>query len=292
MFYELLDIEAYNRSWQAVYHRKEEGVILPDMEIENFSINLARQAGERLLEYYQPGGIQAKFKSDRTVVTEADTAADKLIRDAIQDAYPNDGILSEEAGTIYPEGKSVVWVIDPLDGTTNFSLGLHYWGVSIARFVVGEPDFGVLYFPLLDEVFQASRGGGAFLNSSRLQVKPPDSSIPATFFSCCSRTQKQYDVSIRYKTRILGSAAYGLASVARGSSILAFEVTPKIWDFAASWLITQEAGGTIAPLNDKFPFPLVPGTDYKGKNYPLLAAPSLKLWSEGHEKIVPKLPNI
>ena len=202
--------------------------------------------------------------------------------------FPNDGILSEEAGTIYPPNKHAVWIIDPLDGTTNFSLGLHYWGVSIARLMDGSPDLGVLYFPLLDELFTASKGAGAFLNGSQLIVKPPAPDQPTSFFSCCSRGNRFYNVEIRYKTRILGSAAYGLATVARGSAILAFEVTPKVWDFSASWLITQEAGGIIAPYEGDNPYPLIPGIDYAEKSYPLLTAASFELLAEGRKKITKK----
>jgi len=255
------------------------------MHTIEFTTQLAKETGDLLLSYYRPAGIQSQLKSDRTVVTEADLAADRLLQNRISAAYPQDGILSEEAGTTYPAGHSAVWIIDPLDGTTNFSLGLHYWGVSIARFVNGHPDLGVLYFPLLDELFSATRGSGAYLNGNQLKVKPPSPDQPTSFFSCCSRAYRFYDVDIRYKTRILGSAAYGLATVARGSAILAFEVTPKVWDFSASWLITEEAGGLVTPLNGKNPFPLEPGVDYENKSYPLLTAATPKLLAEGKAKI-------
>ena len=73
--------------------------------------------------------------------------------------------------------------------------------------------------------------------------------------------------------------------MARGSAVLAFEVTPKVWDFSASWLITQEAGGVITPINGESPFPLVPGNDYEKKSYPLLAAVTQELWDQGKKKI-------
>ena len=255
------------------------------MDILIFMAQLAQETGKLLLHYYRPAGITTTLKSDYTVVTEADLAADRLLQSHIAEAFPDDGILSEEAGTTYPENKSAVWIIDPLDGTTNFSLGLHYWGISIAHLVDGIPDFGVLYFPLLDELFTASRGGGAYLNGSRLTVKPPNPNQPISFFSCCSRAYRYYNVDIRYKTRILGSAAYGLVTVARGSAILAFEVTPKVWDFSASWLITQEAGGLIASLNGEKPYPLIPGIDYGTISYPLLTAATPELLAEGRSKI-------
>ena len=255
------------------------------MKTLEFTTQLAKETGQLLLSHYQSLGIQAELKSDQTVVTEADLAADELLRTRIREAFPKDGLLSEEAGTVFPKGKSAVWIIDPLDGTTNFSLGLHYWGVSIARLVAGVPELGVLYFPLLDELIWAEKGRGAFLNGTCLGVNPPDPDQPTSFFSCCSRANRYYQVDIRYKTRILGSAAYGLATVARGSAILAFEVTPKVWDFSASWIITKEAGGLITPLEGKNPFPLVEGYDYASKSYPLLTAATQELLEEGKSKI-------
>ena len=149
----------------------------------------------------------------------------------------------------------------------------------------GFPVTGVLYFPLLNEIFTAEKGEGAFLNGNQLEVKPPSPSQYTSFFSCCSRTIRYYDIDLKYKTRILGSAAYGLATVARGSAIISLEVTPKIWDFSASWLITKEAKGYITPLAGKEPFPLSPGVDYANLSYPLLAAATPELLAEGKTKI-------
>ncbi len=255
------------------------------MNTLEFTSQLAQETGDMLISFYRPSGIQAQLKTDRTVVTEADLSADRHLRNRISQAYPKDAILSEEAETTYPSNKSVVWIIDPLDGTTNFSLGFHYWGVSIARLVNGYPELGVLYFPLLNELFTAVKGEGAYLNGDKLKVNPPNPRQPTSFFSCCSRANRFYDIELKYKTRILGSAAYGLATVARGSALLAFEVTPKIWDFSASWLITEEAGGLIAPLDGNQPYPLIPGIDYEEKSFPLLSAATPILLTEGRTKI-------
>lgn len=258
------------------------------MDMLAFAIQLARQTGELLVNFHRPQGIHASLKADRTVVTEADLAADQLLRKSIKEHCPEDGLISEEANTVYPQDKNAVWVIDPLDGSTNFSLGLHYWGVSIARLRNGEPELAVLYFPLLDELFSAARGQGAYLNDQRLNVMPWDPNQPTSFFACCSRTLRRYQVSLRFKTRILGSAAYDLCCVARGSAVLAFQSTPKVWDFAGSWLVTQEAGGLIGALHGPQPFPLHPGQDYADTSYPLLAAPDAKLWELGTQHIVPR----
>ena len=253
-----------------------------------YAIRLAKDVGNQTLQYFQASGVQAKLKSDHTVVTEADLAADQYIHASIQENFPEDGIISEENHTVFPADKTFVWIIDPLDGTTNFSLGLHYWGVSIARLRDGTPDLAVLYFPVLDELFTASLGGGAFLNGSRLQVKIPEPNLPSTIFSCCSRAHRYFQIDLRYKTRILGSAAYGLCTVARGSAVVAFEVTPKVWDFSGSWLVVREAGGVIIPLDGNSPFPLMPGTDYGSIKYPMLVAATQAKWGEARSKIQKK----
>jgi myo-inositol-1(or 4)-monophosphatase len=253
-----------------------------------FAAHLAKIAGDEILKYYRSQGVEVKLKSDQTLVTQADKNADRLIRSSLREKFPKDGILSEEDNTIYPAGKPYVWVIDPLDGTTNFSLGLHYWGISIARLKDGWPDLAVLYFPMLDEIYTAAKNDGAFLNSTRLEIKNSFPDTPNAFFSCCSRTHRYYRVNIRYKPRILGSAAYGLCLVARGSAILSFEVTPKVWDFSGSWLVIQEAGGVINPLDGISPYPLIPHTDYGSKKYPMLAAGTKKTWDNGRSRIQPK----
>jgi len=254
-----------------------------------FAIQTSRKAGRLLLDYFQRPGTQADLKADHSVVTEADIAADKLIAKDIQGSYPADWILSEELQTSTPDykGKSV-WIVDPLDGTTNFSLGLPIWGVLIALTVDGWPELASLYFPAIDELYTVQRGQGSYLNGKQITVKPPDPKKPWSFFSCCSRTFRNYTVSIPYKTRILGSAAYSLCCVARGIALLGFEATPKIWDITGVWLLVQEAGGVIETYDDSTPFPLIPGKDYSRQDYPTLAAATLQLISKAHSQIQPK----
>ena len=105
----------------------------------NFIRDLAHETGQLLLEYFNLDGIHTERKADNTAVTEADLAADRLITDAIRSQYPDDAILSEEALVPIEDPNRPTWVVDPLDGTTNFSLGLPIWGVSIARVVDGYP---------------------------------------------------------------------------------------------------------------------------------------------------------
>jgi myo-inositol-1(or 4)-monophosphatase len=250
-----------------------------------FAVNLALQTGDLLRRIYDPAGIHASSKPDHTVVTEADLAADKLITNAIHDHYPQDEIISEESSHHLESTQSQIWIIDPLDGTTNFSLGLSIWGVSIARISYGYPQLGVLYFPIINELYTASRGLGALLNYKSIAVRAPDPEQPMSFFACCSRSFRYYNISIPYKPRIMGSGAYTFCMVARGSALLGFDAAPKIWDLAAAWLLVEEAGGKIAAFEGSPPFPISPQDDYSVTNYPTLAAATPDVFTIGQNKI-------
>jgi myo-inositol-1(or 4)-monophosphatase len=251
----------------------------------DFTIDLALEAGKMLSERFKLTGTQSEVKADLSVVTEVDLAVDRFIADAIERHFPEDGLVSEELRPVSPSGKSPVWVVDPLDGTTNFALGLPFWGVSIARIKDGWPQAAALYFPTLDELYTAEAGKGAFFNHKPLRMGPPDGDIPAAFFACCSRAHREYLIEIPYKPRILGSAVYNYCALTRGISILGFEATPKIWDLAGGWLLVQEAGGIIESLEKPSPFPLQEEVDFRNFNFPTLAAASEKLMEMGRRKI-------
>jgi myo-inositol-1(or 4)-monophosphatase len=263
-----------------------------------FTTQLAQRVGKLLIDHYTEATFETRIKPDRTVVTEVDLIADRMIAQAVQERFPNETIISEELQPDYDAHHSkglqdgsetqALWVVDPIDGTTNFSLGLQYWGVVIARLVDGWPETGVMYFPLIDELYTAQRGEGAFYNGDRLQVKPPNPQNPATFFSCCSRTHRRYQVSVPYKMRILGSAAYSMCCVARGVALLSFEATPKVWDIAAGWLLVSEAGGVVETLDGSRPFPLQPGNQFALQSYPTLCAATPQIAAKTHLQIVPK----
>ena len=257
----------------------------------NFAIQLAQQAGALLVKSSQTDGLATSLKDDYSLVTQADYDSDRLIAAAIRQNFPDDLILSEELQPGYPFGSAspdrAVWVIDPLDGTSNFHLGLPFWGVLIARLVDGWPETAALYFPLLDELYSAQRGQGAWLNGQPLQVRAGQYR-KLSFFACCSRTLKLYTVDIPYKTRILGCAAYTFCAVARNIALLGFEATPRIWDIAGAWLVVQEAGGVVATLDGEPPLPLRQGIDYARQSFPTLAAatPERLSWARG--RITPK----
>ena len=250
-----------------------------------FATRLALQAGNLLRKFYNPAGFQASQKSDHSVVTEADLAADRLITDSIHEHYPNDEIISEESSHRLTNTLSPIWIIDPLDGTTNFSQGLSIWGVSIARAVDGYPVLGVIYFPMINELYTASRGTGAFLNQHSIATRAPDPAQPMSFFACCSRSFRYYDISIPYKPRIMGSCAYSLCMVARGSALLGFDATSKIWDLAAGWILIEESGGKIAAFEGSPPFPVSSKESDIQTSYPTLAAATPEVFALGQKKI-------
>jgi myo-inositol-1(or 4)-monophosphatase len=244
----------------------------------------ALKAGSLLSDQFWTGNQVGSLKADRTLVTEADEAADQLIREIILNAFPEDGILSEEASTTLPETE-YVWIIDPLDGTVNFSRGLNYWGVSIARLKNGYPDTAAVFFPLTDELFTASLGEGASLNGKQLRVNPEYNPDLFPIFVHCSRMHETYQVDLPYKKRSLGAAAYHLCLIANNTAILGFESTVRIWDFAASWLIIQEAGGVVESFGDQQPFPAIPGKDYHKVPFPIAAAISENVLAEARKKV-------
>lgn len=254
----------------------------------DFAINLSYKVGDLLRGRFNSGVSNYERKPDNSIVTESDLLAEDLIVRSIQSEFPDDNILSEEHNTRYINNSNVIWVVDPLDGTTNFSLGLGYWGVSIARVEIGQVTCATAYFPILDELYSAELHQGAFLNGKPIKTKGLDPDQPAAFFACCSRTFRYYFVDIPFKTRILGSAVYTMCSVARGSAVLGFEANPKIWDIAASWLIVQEAGGTVETLDGKQIFPLMKGFDYGKEDYPILIASTKDLMIQARRQINPK----
>ncbi|MBD2314378.1 inositol monophosphatase [Desertifilum sp. FACHB-1129] len=232
------------------------------------------------------GQVQAEEKSDRSLVTQSDKWADKAIRDAINSTFPDHGILSEETSHIFPDTEWC-WVIDPIDGTTNFTRGVPLWGISLALLYQGMPVFGYVYLPPVEQGFHAFYGKAldmkapdaeAYLNQ-RVLKPTPDEPSGNHFFNLCSRSTEVIVRSPDFpcKFRMLGAATYNLLTVAAGIAIGAVEATPKIWDIAAVWAIIQASGASWVPLNGETIFPLKPGENYEAKTYPTLAVSRAEL---------------
>jgi myo-inositol-1(or 4)-monophosphatase len=255
------------------------------MDSLKFTENLAKNAGKILFNRFWNHSISSHLKGDHSPVTEADLYIDDLITTTIRYAYPDDGLISEENQQTYHKNSAAVWVIDPLDGTANFGNGIPVWGVSIARLIDGWPDLGVLYFPVTGDLFSARHGGGAIHNGRPLRS---NQSNPTSFFACCSRTHRKYQIEVPYKARISGSVAFNMAAVARGAAVINLEVAPKLWDIAAGWLILQESGAEVEIFASESPFPVVPNIDYDQPRFSTLAAVSKSELQKAHRWIHPR----
>ena len=232
--------------------------------------NLFDQVSERQLKDF--GNISARNKSDGSLITNCDLWSDKTIVDGLSIIAPSEGVLSEEGGKLVPD-TNAYWIVDPLDGTTNFAAGIPYWSISVARFVEGIPQSSFLIIPTLKKKFVAIKGAGVWLNNKKIEVNQNNQRSECV--SLCSRSikilQKNPNSIFPGKIRLLGVSSLNLTSVAMGQTYGAIESTPKIWDIAAAWLLLEELNCSIEWL-EMNPMNLVAGQDLKDVNFPLITA--------------------
>lgn len=222
----------------------------------NFAIQTARDAGHVLADRIGRS-LQITNKGDIDLVTEADLAAEQLIVERIKSYYPRHAILAEESGeTTAAGGKSEwKWIVDPLDGTTNYAHGYPCFCVSIGLERAGRMEIGVVYDPMRDELFAAERGQGATLNDRRIRVSDVtdlNRAMVCTGFPYDVREHGQFARNFHnfimqaQAVRRDGSAALDLAYVACGRFDGFWEEGLKPWDVAAGVLLIEEAGGTVS----------------------------------------------
>lgn len=221
----------------------------------NFAIQIARDAGSLLVQ--RLGAAKISNKGDIDLVTEADIASEELIIERIRSYYPRHGILAEESGeAVFVGGKRSdwKWIIDPLDGTTNYAHGYPCFCVSIALEYAGVLEIGVVYDPLRNEMFAAERGQGATLNERKIRVSSVEdlnSAMLCTGFPYNVRERQDFARDFANFTmqaqavRRDGSAAIDLAYVACGRFDGFWEDGLNPWDVAAGALLIQEAGGRV-----------------------------------------------
>ena len=222
----------------------------------NVMKKVALKAGRSLIrDFNEVEQLQVSMKGPADFVTAADLRTEKLIRDELEKARPGYCYVMEEQGTIEGPDKSHRWYIDPIDGTTNFMHGLPQFCVSIALERDGQLVAGVLYAPVLDELYWAEKGNGAWLNDKRLRVagrkRLSESLIAAGLPVSNWPGQERYITELTglmpkvAGVRRFGSAALDLAGVASGRFDGFWERNLKPWDVAAGMLIVREAGGTV-----------------------------------------------
>ncbi|NHL56680.1 inositol-1-monophosphatase, partial [Staphylococcus aureus] len=199
--------------------------------------------------------VETSQKGSNDFVTNVDKAAEAIIIETIRKSYPQHTIITEESGEHAGEEQDVQWVIDPLDGTTNFVKRLPHFSVSIAVRLKGRTEVAVVYDPMRNELFTATRGQGAQLNGYRLRGsngRALDGTIIATGFPFKAKQHATTYMNILGNMftecadfRRTGSAALDLAYVAAGRVDGYFEIALKPWDFAAGELIAREAGAIV-----------------------------------------------
>ena len=233
-------------------------VVLDADALLELAVSAARDAGAFLLDGMSNVRTSVETKSSPTdMVTEMDRATERRIVDAIRSARPDDGFLGEE-GAAEAGGSGVRWIVDPLDGTTNYLYGFPAFGVSIAVEVDGEVEAGVVNDPVHGELYAARRGKGATCNGTPLRVGSPPalatSLIGTGFAYVPERRQWQAEVLARVLPQVrdirrAGSAAIDLCWVAAGRLDGHYERGLMHWDYAAGALIAAEAGAWVGDLH-------------------------------------------
>ena len=226
--------------------------------ILNIAVRAARRAGAIINRAALDGTLDVRAKQARDYVTQVDRAAEQAIIEAVRKAYPEHGFLAEESGETGGGRPEFRWIIDPLDGTTNFIHGFPQYCVSIAVEQRGALAHAVVYDPVRNELFTASKGRGAFLNDRRIRVSKcarMQDALVGTGFPFKELTR--LDLYVRQLRRLMesasgvrraGAAALDLAYVACGRLDAFWELGLSPWDMAAGALLIQEAGGLVGDL--------------------------------------------
>ena len=250
----------------------------------NFAIQTAREAGHLLAERFGRS-IRISNKSELDLVTESDLASERLIIDRIKTYYPRHAILAEESGASAPADRERQsewrWIIDPLDGTTNYAHGYPCFCVSIGLELNGRMQIGVIFDPLRDELFAAESGDGVTLNGHRVKVSPTgnlNGALLCTGFPYDVRERGEFArhfanfIMNAQAVRRDGSAALDLAYVACGRFDGFWEEGLHPWDVAAGVLMIEEAGGRV--------------THYDGSAFDIQSAPILASNGRIHDQMM------
>ncbi|TAK04164.1 inositol monophosphatase [Patescibacteria group bacterium] len=224
----------------------------PELRI---AVKTARDAGAILKRHFLRPDNRVRFKEKGGPVSEVDLASNRLILRRLAKAFPDDHLLSEESDRAPMEiGDGRTWIIDPLDGTTNYINGIPLFAVAIARVKDRVTELSVIYDPIHDEMFTAERGKGAFLNGKRIRVTRRSVAHGAMFLAGRGYRNRDravhrnivtaLELSMPYFRR-LGSATIMLTSVAAGRADAVILTGDKPWDTAAGVLLVKEAGGRV-----------------------------------------------
>jgi len=238
--------------------------------MKQFIINLTKKTGLEVLKHFHHSKV-IKIKSKSQIVTQADLIADKIIISALRKKFPDHRILSEESGENQKK-SDYLWVVDPIDGTTNFSIGSPLFAVQLALFHKNQPIISCAFAPALNELYFAQKGKGFYLNHKKMRVSQT-ADFEKSFFTFCHGS-KSKDIKRALKifnraklksldSRQLGAAALETGFVACGRTDSIVIPGANIWDIGPGVLFIREAGGKVTDFS---------GKDWNLKSYDLAAS--------------------
>ena len=211
----------------------------------NVMIKAAEKASRALIrDFGEIEKLQVSVKGPTDFVSNADLKAEKIIIEELKKARPHYSIISEEDGSESNKDKNNIWIIDPIDGTTNFLHGVPHFAISIALKSDDEIISGLIYDPIKDEMFYGEKDNGAFFNNQRIRVSKKKE-INSCLFATGGKSKNEIDLPIRKS----GSAALDIAYVAAGRYDGYFQNDLNLWDIAAGIVILKEAGGIINEID-------------------------------------------
>ena len=226
----------------------------------NVMVNAAHKAGRRLArDFGEVQNLQVSVKGPGDFVSAADLMSEKIIYEELLKARPDTGFLMEERGEVKGKDPQNRWIVDPLDGTTNFLHGIPVFGISIALEREGEIVAGVIYNPAMDELFTAEKGRGAFMNDRRIRVAARKEMTDCVFCTGIPHLGRPaHDTFLEQQRRVMrnsagvrryGAVAIDLCWVAAGRFDGFWEEALGAWDIAAGILMVREAGGFVSDMD-------------------------------------------
>ena len=238
----------------------------------NIMIKACQKASKNLIrDFGEIEKLQVSVKGPSDFVSNADTKAEKIIIEELSKAKKNYSIISEEDGSKVNSDKNNTWIIDPIDGTTNFLHGIPHFAISIALKSNEEIVSGLIYDPIKDEMFYAEKNNGAFFNNQRIKVSNKKEVVNCLF----ATGGKDENINTELNIRKSGSAALDMAYVASGRFDGYFQKNLNLWDIAAGIILVKEAGGIVNEIDTS-----------KNKNIEITAASSVI-----NDKMLEKLSN-
>ena len=255
--------------------------MISNFEYKNFCILVAEEAGKFVMNYFDKDFEVFSKDTKNNLVTEVDKGCQELIKNKISDRFPDHSIIGEEDGDSSLSNISeFTWVIDPIDGTTNFANGLPNFSISIALLKNSEPIAGSIWIPWPNEnrclIFSTAKDKGSWIDNRKIDINNPQFSLGegaissyssfSPIFGNKSRKIKPMNIRLRGDKRVIGSVAYEMAMLTKGVISFALLGPAFIWDFGAGLLLIKEAGGVVLELDNNYE-PKSEFTSFLNTNY-------------------------